>query len=311
MYQYTISDQAIYTFKNPSTGNHFTIAPKHGAVLTEVHLNNISILDPIDIETELADNPFYKNVLLFPFPNRIRDGKYSFEDKQYQFAINDTDKHNALHGFCKNAIFSVSEIKCEATKCSISCIYKYGGQYETYPFPCVLAVTYSLCDQAGLSIKINCTNTGNTAMPIGLGWHPYFQLDTPIDELYLQLPKVQHLPADQQMIPTGAQVDYPNFEQLSSLKDIQLDDGFVILNKKENQKIRLVSKKYQLELSAQNPLENQYLQVFTPPHRQSIAIEPMTCAANAFNNRKGFITLAVQSTWSFSFTIAASKRIAD
>jgi Galactose mutarotase and related enzymes len=40
------------------------------------------------------------------------------------------------------------------------------------------------------------------------------------------------------------------------------------------------------------PNENYpYLQVYTPPHRQSIAIENLSAAPDVFNNRMGLIEL--------------------
>jgi aldose 1-epimerase len=46
-----------------------------------------------------------------------------------------------------------------------------------------------------------------------------------------------------------------------------------------------------------------FLQVYTPPHRNTIAIEPMTCLADAFNNKKGLIILKPSETASFSFGV--------
>src|SRR5438034_969248 len=37
--------------------------------------------------------------ILFPFPNRIRDGRYSWDGKSYQLPLNDPTRLNAIHGF--------------------------------------------------------------------------------------------------------------------------------------------------------------------------------------------------------------------
>src|SRR6266545_236025 len=42
--------------------------------------------------------------VLFPFPNRIRDGRYSWAGKDYQLPLNDPSGKNAIHGFaCRHA----------------------------------------------------------------------------------------------------------------------------------------------------------------------------------------------------------------
>ena len=46
-----------------------------------------------------------------------------------------------------------------------------------------------------------------------------------------------------------------------------------------------------------------FLQVFTPPHRQSIALEPMTCNIDAFNNQDGLKMLAPKETLSGVFGV--------
>src|SRR5262249_47184410 len=37
--------------------------------------------------------------ILFPFPNRIRDGRFQWEGKAFQLPLNDSTKQNAIHGF--------------------------------------------------------------------------------------------------------------------------------------------------------------------------------------------------------------------
>ncbi|MCB0643138.1 MAG: hypothetical protein KDC44_15925, partial [Phaeodactylibacter sp.] len=49
------------------------------------------------------------------------------------------------------------------------------------------------------------------------------------------------------------------------------------------------------------PGKYNFLQVFTPDHRQSIAIEPMTCNVDAFNNREGLIVLKPGEAHAASF----------
>ena len=37
--------------------------------------------------------------VLFPFPNRLRDGRFTWEGRQYQLPLNDPAARNAIHGF--------------------------------------------------------------------------------------------------------------------------------------------------------------------------------------------------------------------
>ena len=43
--------------------------------------------------------------ILFPFPNRIRDGRFTWNGKEYRLPTNDPSGKNAIHGFvCQEAV---------------------------------------------------------------------------------------------------------------------------------------------------------------------------------------------------------------
>ena len=46
-----------------------------------------------------------------------------------------------------------------------------------------------------------------------------------------------------------------------------------------------------------------YIQVFIPPDRSSIALEPATCNINAFNNLEGLITLKPEETYEAAYGV--------
>ncbi|MGL6269156.1 MAG: hypothetical protein ACRC2O_14590, partial [Chitinophagaceae bacterium] len=50
-----------------------------------------------------------------------------------------------------------------------------------------------------------------------------------------------------------------------------------------------------------------YLQLYTPPHRNSIAIENLSAAPDAFNNGMGLVTLEPDHTRTFSTRYKITK----
>jgi aldose 1-epimerase len=52
-----------------------------------------------------------------------------------------------------------------------------------------------------------------------------------------------------------------------------------------------------------------YLQIYTPPHRKSIAIENLTSAPDSFNNGIGLLIIEPNHTQEFSttYTLTANK----
>ena len=133
-------------------------------------------------------------------------------------------------------------------------------------------------------------------MPVGHGWHPYFRIgDHIIDELLLQFPAEAVLKVDERNIPTGETVAYNKFNQLRQLENTVLDNCFLLPDTDTNAEIIIMNKSkdfgYRIWQETGKYKYN-YLQVYTPPERKSIAIEPMTCAPDAFNNQMGTIILA-------------------
>ena len=269
-------------------GQSLTIAPQNGAVITHMTLEKegrqVQVLQP-------HEKYLYENAWLFPFPNRLNKGAYGFEGKSYQFPINDIDLPNALHGFVHGNAFELvtqTDDHCELT-------YQYDGRHEFYPFPFVLNVAYSLKED-GLYLTARVKNTGASNLPSGLGWHPYFHIEKGVAQAGLKIPSCYEVEVDENLIPTGAKRPSHCFEEFSTLKDSVLDTCFELGRKGEQQSVELRLEEG-LILEVWQDAHYPYVQVFTPKDRQTIAIEPVTCAIDAFNSREGLKILSPGESW--------------
>jgi aldose 1-epimerase len=268
-----------------------TIAPWFGAKLTKLKLplggRHFDVLWPVS-DNDLEVNTWYKQSILFPYPNRLKDGKYSFEGKDYQFPINEPDKNNQLHGMLYNVPFQVSRSEVRGEIATISLVHRYNGTFEYYPFPFTFEITYTY-DASGLDVAFDVSNEGSHNMPFGIGWHPYFQLgNSPLSENEFTAGPAKALQLDKQRsLPTGVTTDEEllNFD----LANVALDNAFFLKDKKPSYSLQ---RKGGPKLSFECSEGFSYLQVFTPEAEDSIAVEPMTCHVNAFNNKEGIRTLA-------------------
>ncbi len=84
------------------------------------------------------------------------------------------------------------------------------------------------------------------------------------------------------------------------IKDTFLDDCFIIKKSEASFK----TTKYNINLNFSSKSPNSFLQVYTPPTRDSIAIEPMTCIGNSFNNKIGLLVLAPDDTYKWHINLA-------
>jgi aldose 1-epimerase len=288
MYQYQTTAFGAYTQHELSNnaGHRLAIIPEFSACHTVATIHGVEVLDAYTDYQQMAINRWFKNLPLFPFPNRLNQGLYQWEGATYHLPINDPATGNALHGFSANKVMEVIAVKVEQEEAHVTCRYTYDGQMSGYPFPFELDITFHIHDHNGITIEMSVRNTGFYNMPFGLGWHPYFKLSDNIDHLKLQLPSMQMVGVDENMIPTGKLYDYDKFESSTPIGIEILDNCFLLQQKDGVAEVRLSNEKGTL-LYWQDADQFPYIQLFTPPHRESLAIEPMSCNIDAFNNGDG------------------------
>ncbi|MCA9355023.1 hypothetical protein KC865_00535 [Candidatus Kaiserbacteria bacterium] len=295
--------------RHDDTGNTITILPEMGARLNHfqvgLHGESVDIIDGYSDTDALAKESMSKSSFLAPYPNRIADGKYRFNNNVYQFDINKPRENNSIHGFLSNQIFTgiKSGDVDDCYEIILSC--KVEG-VSGYPFPFSVDVVYRF-GGVWLQVDTIITNTGQNVIPVGFGWHPYFRMTGTVDNLLMQMSGVDKIEVDKRLIPTGEKIKYKRFDKFTRIGDIELDTGFVFLN--DQKEIQLLDEAHGMYVTiSMRGKDNQYkyVQLYTPPHRGSIAIEPMTCATDAFNNGWGLKKLSPRECLRAQFTIMVS-----
>ena len=277
--------------------------PSHGSILVELSLNGIQLLDAPLTPEELRINRWYKNTLLYPFPNRLKDGHFHWAGKDYHFPINEPSTDTALHGFGATRKMQLLDQKTTKETASITLGSQYIGDNEAFPFPFDFQVKYELIANNSFLCTFRVTNKASQPIPMGLGWHPYFQISDSVESIELQLPKCSMVGIDQRMLPTGKLYEYKDFAKAKKIGATVLDNCFK-LHESGEQSIFFSSKKGKFRYF-QDANKFPYVQLFTPPYRTSIAIEPMSCNIDAFHNTDGLIVLEENGSWQGSFGLEA------
>jgi len=100
----------IYCLSDEKSESFVKFVPEKGATISDFRLNNQNIYDGYQSFEDLEALTWYRGILLAPFPNRLQEGKYSFEGIEYQFPINDSETETALHGFMHQMKFTLGEV---------------------------------------------------------------------------------------------------------------------------------------------------------------------------------------------------------
>lgn len=292
-----------YRFQHDELGHGFDIVPEVAANVTAIRFSHQNILDGYTTPEELHAGKWGKSAILFPFPNRLRDGRYTWNGRAYQFPINNAPTNNAIHGFVRREVFLVERVELTREKAAITSRFVADGKNPAYPFPFTLDVTFAMHYAGQFTASFAVTNHHDESIPVGLGWHPYFQLSEKADEHALQLPPCERIEIDERMIPTGKRSQYLDFLDERLLGETQLDTCFAHTSDDSTTRSMLRAKGQTLFVEAPRK-EFPFFQVFTPPARASIAIEPMTCNVNAFINREGLVEIAPNQRWTVSFQVS-------
>lgn len=235
--------------------------------------------------------------LLAPWPNRIRDGRYTFEGRDLQLPLSEPARRNASHGLVRWAAWTLLEHAVDAVTLGLRLITQTG-----YPWTLDLEATYAVSAD-GLTVRVTATNRAASPAPYALGAHPYLRAgDGPVDDWVLTLPADTSAVVDDRMIPTGrvgVEGTDLDFRTPRLIGDTSLDTAFTGLEHDAHgvSTVRVddPASGHGVELWAD--ATHHWLQVYTGDdlpalRRRSLAVEPMTAPPNAFATGEDLVVLA-------------------
>ncbi len=242
--------------------------------------------------------------VLLPWPNRIAGGRYDFGGQAHQLPIGEPRHGNASHGLTRWQPWRLIARAPERVALGLT-IFPQSG----YPFALELELAYSLAGD-GLTVRLDARNVGATPLPFGAGHHPYFAVGTGrIDDALLGLPAATRFLTDERLIPTGREpvAGTPfDFRRPRPIGDLALDTCYADLQPEADgaTRITLAHPGGAPRLTLTLDEHYRFVQVYSGDNlpdpaarRRGLAIEPMTCPANAFNSGDGLIILGPGETF--------------
>jgi aldose 1-epimerase len=247
--------------------------------------------------------------VLIPWPNRLQDGSYEFEGRRHQLALTESEARNAIHGLVRWAAWTVAEREADRVVMEHT-LHPQPG----YPFSLAVSIEYAL-SETGLAVRTTSTNVGRDMCPYGVGAHPYLTVGTEtVDPVVLRAPGATALTSDERGLPDGATsvegTEY-DFRQPRRIGSTKLDNAFTDLERDEGgiARVELRDPEGVSGLALWVDESYPYLQLFTGDplpdvNRRSLAVEPMTCPANAFRSGEGLIRLEPGASFAGAWGIA-------
>lgn len=255
----------------------------------------------------LSSSSDASSFLMAPYPNRIRDGRFTFAGEEYQLRF--PEKH-AIHGDVRNRPWKVEEVSETSTTLSFR---SRDFKDVNYPFPFFVR---QKCEVVGDALRVTCflTNEGVTPMPAGCGFHPYYNraLAGKSEEVRIQFCAVGVYPftgaiplPDAMAKPLGSSLDFSEERVLPESLDHCFSgwDGPATITWPHS-RLRVVMKA--------SPTFG-HLVVYSPPGKSFFALEPQSQMNDGFNflaqgeRSTGVVVLQPQESLEVWFSLSAEN----
>lgn len=248
-------------------------------------------------------------IVLVPWPNRVRDGRWTLDGTVQQLDITEPAKGNASHGLLRNTGYRVADRTDDAVTLAATVFPQHG-----YPFHLDVAVRYSLTP-TGIDVRYTVRNVGERAAPFGVGSHPYLRVgDTAMRDLVVTVSGERLLETDERSLPVrevpveGSGLD---LRAGAPLRGVDLDTAYTGLVAVDGMvRHRLAAPDGTAVELAADPVFG-WVQVFTTEvydtddgRIDAVAVEPMTCPADAFNSGIGLLHLGPGTAWTAGWSLA-------
>jgi aldose 1-epimerase len=277
-----------------------------GGGLREYRVDGVDYVDGYGVD-EVA--PGSAGQVLAPWPNRIRDGAYTFGGRQQQLSLTEPARHNAIHGLVNWQPWHVVAQADGALTVETEVPAQPG-----YPWPLLVRTHWSV-GPAGLRARHEAVNLSAEPCPFGIAPHPYLRLPgVAVDDIVLHVPARTRLLVDGRMLPIGAakvagtEFDFSVPRRIGATV---LDTAFGEVDR-DDSGVSVVT----LSGPAGSPSVSMWAeaafgwwQVYTGDtlpadrYRRSVAVEPMTCPPDAFRSGRDLIVLEPGQAWAGAWGI--------
>jgi aldose 1-epimerase len=242
--------------------------------------------------------------LLYPWANRLSGWGYQGVKLHRDSAVVHVDGATGLpiHGLLAASPYwtvTLSEAAALAAELEFGA---HPGLLAAFPFAHRLELVASL-DAARLSVALTVTPTGETAVPVSFGFHPYLRCDR--REATIELPVRRRALLDQRGLPTGEHEPVASGELDGLLAERTFDDSFDELAPDPVFSLSDARRSISIEFVGGVGAAGGFAaaQVYAPAGSDFICFEPMTAPVDALRSGDGLRWAVPGEPFSAEFSI--------
>lgn len=277
-----------------------TLSPL-GAGLSALTLCGVDLVMPTD---PTCEPPGYAGQTLLPWPNRLRDGHYTWAGGQYSLPCNDVGTHTALHGLVADKLWTVAIHEAAWAQFALTL-----APSDAYPWELLCSVRYELDADLGLRVTVTASTTGESPAPYGVSQHPYLLPGQgTVDDWTLKAPARVVYSSDDQLIPVRAsevQETEHDYRSVVPMRGRSVDNCFAGL---PDGPWTVTVANPSAGVATMMTSTARWLQMYSGDFigRTGLAVEPMSCPPNAFASHVDVVALKRGDSHVFSYDIRGS-----
>lgn len=227
--------------------------------------------------------------ILFPFPGRVRGGKFHYKGQQYEIPAGD-GRGNAIHGLVLDRPWEVTSQEAASVTARFHAAEHAPEVLAMWPADFEISCRYEVRPHV-LHCQLKISNPGQKPLPYGLGTHPYFRVrltkagDAAACKVTVPAAEFWELT---DLIPTGMKLQVDPPRDLAAGKpfaETNLDDVLTSLSA-EADMVRTSIRDDAAGRTLWYEFPNWFREcvVYNPPHREAICIEPYSCVPGAIGD---------------------------
>jgi len=275
---------------NSSRNTVVCIAPELGSNMFRFRVGDQDLI--YADQALLKDKDFTGNFVLWPFPNRVRNKRYTYRGQSYSLENVQRPRGNAplIHGLVFDRPWRYSQPIIGPDAVSVTTYLDVNNESPYYmadPFESRLSLTYTLTGTE-LTITYQVQNKSSRVLPFGFALHPYFSTFSDKHDVFISIPAQGVMEADDELLPTGRIFDvnkvmYAMYDlrEPIAVGHLKLDHVYTWLNKPALSILDYRKLAMQLHISATDDFT--HIVIYTLDQAPYLCIEYQTCSTDAIN----------------------------
>ncbi len=257
----------------------------------------VPFLEPVDLASVAATPTSYGIPILAPTPGRVgreRGGVFRYRGAEYRLPYEQ-------HGFLRHLPWAVTDRSDSALTCALEIRPDEALGSFPFAFSCGQQVTVS---ERRLDLTMSFRSTSPRVQPISLGWHAYLHRP-PRCRVRIPASRVWQLDGRENPTPTGVLLDVgtgddfrtgrlvgPDDHWDETLTDLAdeggttrcwVEDEPLLVGRDDQPLAARVWRTIEISTVDGSTAAFRHVQLYTPPGRPAIAVEPFSSPPNALN----------------------------